>query len=78
MILPAPARGADGHTAPSEHIAMAVIGLGGQGTRDMNEFLRMRDVQIAALCDVDAGSTRYENGWNRGLAPGNTGNRAGK
>ena len=68
-IIPASARGADGHTAPSERITMAVIGLGGQGTRDMNEFLRFKDVQIVALCDVDAGSTNYENGWLRGLAP---------
>ncbi len=68
-IIPASARGADGHAAPSERITMGVIGLGGQGTRDMLEFLRMRDVQMVALCDVDAGSTRYENGWHRGLAP---------
>ena len=68
-IIPASARGADGAVAPSERIAMAVIGLGGQGTRDMQDFLRFRDVQIVALCDVDEGSTRYENGWLRGLAP---------
>ena len=68
-IIPASARGADGHVAPSERIALAVIGLGGQGTRDMNEFLRFADVQIVALCDVDKGSTRYENQWLRGLGP---------
>ena len=68
-IIPASARGAEGAVAPSERIAMAVIGLGGQGTRDMQDFLRFRDVQIVALCDVDEGSTRYENGWLRGLAP---------
>jgi predicted dehydrogenase len=56
-------------TAPSERITMASIGLGGQGTRDMNAFLRMDDVQIVALCDVDEGSTNYEQGWLRGLAP---------
>ncbi|MCP4641540.1 MAG: Gfo/Idh/MocA family oxidoreductase [bacterium] len=68
-IIPASARGADGHVAPSERTTMAVVGLGGQGTRDMHDFLRMRDVQMVALCDVDQGSTRYENEWLRGLAP---------
>jgi predicted dehydrogenase len=68
-IIPASARGADGHVAPSNRVTMAVIGLGGQGTRDMNDFLRFDDVQMVALCDVDAGSTRYEQGWLRGLAP---------
>jgi predicted dehydrogenase len=68
-IIPAAALGRDGAIAPSERITMAVIGLGGQGTRDMNDFLRFPDTQIVALCDVDAGSTRYEQGWYRGLAP---------
>ena len=68
-IVPATSLGAEGRPAPSDRIAMGAIGIGGQGTRDMQAFLGMTDVQMAALCDVDAGSTRYERGWRRGLAP---------
>jgi predicted dehydrogenase len=48
---------------------MGCIGLGGRGTVNMNTFLGRADVQLIALCDVDAGSTRYEDSWHRGLAP---------
>lgn len=47
---------------------MGCIGLGGRGTVDMQTFLGLKDVQIVALCDVDAGSNRYEDNWVRGLA----------
>ena len=68
-FVPASARGADGRPAPSNRITMGCIGLGGRGTVDMNAFLGRDDVQIVALCDVDAGSDRYEDAWVRGLAP---------
>lgn len=68
-IIPSSALGLAGTVAPSNRITMGSIGLGGQGTRDMEQFLRMKDVQVVALCDVDAGSTNYEQGWLRGLAP---------
>jgi len=68
-FIPASALGKDGHVAPSERIVVGQIGLGGQGARDMNAFLRIPEVQVVALCDVDAGSANYENQWHRGLAP---------
>ena len=68
-VIPASARGADGRPAPSERITMGCIGLGGRGTVDMGAFLSRDDVQIVVLCDVDAGSDRYEDNWVRGLAP---------
>jgi len=68
-VVPASAMGAEGRPAPSERIVMGAIGLGGQGTRDMGAFLGMGEVQMVALCDVDEGSTRYEQGWHRGIAP---------
>jgi len=69
QIVPASARGAEGRPAPSDRILMGCIGLGGQGDRDMRSFLGHAEVQVVALCDVDAGSRNYEQGWHRGLAP---------
>jgi len=69
LIVPASARGADDRPAPSERITIGCIGLGGRGTVNMNTFLGHGEAQIIALCDVDAGSTRYEDAWHRGLAP---------
>jgi predicted dehydrogenase len=40
-------------TPPSERITMGAIGLGWQGPGNLEQFLRMKDVQVLALCDVD-------------------------
>lgn len=42
-----------GQNAPSNRINMAVIGTGGQGTFLMGRFIRIPDVQILAVCDLD-------------------------
>jgi predicted dehydrogenase len=55
--------------APSDRITMGCIGLGGRGHPNLSSFLAIGDVQVVALCDVDAGSNRYEDNWVRGLAP---------
>ncbi len=68
-LIPGSALGADDATAASERIGMGCIGLGGQGDRNMSTFTGHPEVQMLALCDVDAGSTRYEDAWLRGLAP---------
>jgi len=39
--------------APSERITMGCIGVGWQGGSNMNSFLREKDCQIVAVCDVD-------------------------
>ena len=39
--------------APSDKIRVGFIGLGGQGTGRLNEFMRHPDVEAAAVCDVD-------------------------
>ncbi len=52
-IIPASALGRDGHTAPSERITMASIGVGGQGMHNTRAFFSMPDVQMVAVCDVD-------------------------
>ena len=59
--IPSSARGADGHTAPSERLNMAFIGLGGQGrghfagggwTYSEGGYLARPEVQVRAVCDV--------------------------
>lgn len=52
-IIPSSALGLDGATAPSERITMGLIGSGGQGVSNMNDFLRFKDVQVIAIADVD-------------------------
>ena len=42
-----------GATAPSNRIVMGMIGVGSQGTGNMNNFLRLGDVQVRAVCDVN-------------------------
>lgn len=54
-IVPASALGLGGKTAPSDRIIMGSIGTGSQGTSNLNDFLRLKDmVRFVALCDVDA------------------------
>ncbi len=53
-------------TAPNERISMGVIGLGGMGNGNMNAFLGMNEVQVVAVCDVDA---QHENGKDKGREP---------
>ena len=47
--------GAEGKVAPSNRIVMGCIGLGGQGTGNMQGFLGKNEVQVVAVCDVDRG-----------------------
>jgi len=53
LLLPgakAPASAAQG---PNDHVVLGIIGVGSQGTGRLNEFLKMPDVRIGAVCDVD-------------------------
>ena len=54
-ILPARALGAGARAAASERITVGMIGVGRQAyLKNMKQFLGMSDVQIVAVCDVDA------------------------
>ncbi len=53
-IVPASARGAGGAPAPSERIALGMIGLGSMGLRHVKGFLPEDDCRIIGVCDVDA------------------------
>ena len=51
-IVPASVFGAN---APSSRIVTGAIGVGSQGTGDMQGFLSKSEVQMVAVCDVDKG-----------------------
>ena len=68
-VVPASVLGAAGRPAASERIVAGSIGVGGQGDRDMSALLGDKRVQVVAVCDCDSGSTNYERGWHRGIAP---------
>ena len=53
-IIPATALGKNGAVAPSERVTMSCIGLGWQGTGNMEKFLEESDARIVAVCDIDA------------------------
>ena len=54
QLVPAAALG-QGRTAPSNRVAVGMIGLGRQGIRvNLAQLLEMDDVQVVALCDVDS------------------------
>jgi predicted dehydrogenase len=57
--------GARGGVGPNDKIAIACIGVGAQGTRVMMDFLRMPDVQVVAVCDVNRESSDYSE-WGEG------------
>jgi predicted dehydrogenase len=53
QIVRAETLGLNGGVAASNRITMASIGVGGQGTYDMNGLMSLPDVQMIAVCDVD-------------------------
>lgn len=53
-FVPASALGKNGSAAASNRITMGCIGVGGMGTGDMRGFLESGEVQVLAVCDVDA------------------------
>lgn len=51
-LVPAAALGRDGKAAPGSRITVGCIGVGPQGQGDMGNFLRQKDAQVIAVCDV--------------------------
>src|SRR5580765_149317 len=52
-IIPSSVLGADGQTAPSERITLAVVGWGMQGPGNTDAFLHVKGCQVVAACDLD-------------------------
>ena len=54
-FVPSSALGKAGNVAASNRIVMGCIGMGGMGSGNMGGFLGKKEVQVVAVCDVDAG-----------------------
>ena len=52
-IIPACARGKDGHKAPSDRILLAAVGLNSKGNNNLKALLHQKGVQTVAICDLD-------------------------
>jgi len=53
-VITSTALGAPGRAPASERIVMGAIGLGGRGRHDMQALMNNDDVQMVAVCDVQA------------------------
>jgi len=68
-IVPGSALGLSGTVAPSNRIALGIIGTGNQGFNDINAFLRDDRVRVIAVCDVNRESPGYWEGKIGGREP---------
>jgi predicted dehydrogenase len=63
QIIPSSALGMGGKLPPSDRIVMGGIGLGGQGTNNLKDFLtRVKELQFVAVCDVDTNHSAKAKG----------------
>lgn len=53
-IIPSSAMGMNGVVPPSDRIVMGSIGVGSQGVSNMRGFLKFKEVQYVAMCDLDS------------------------
>ena len=53
LIVKSSVLGREGATSPNSRVQLACIGVGGQGTGNMNNFLQDNRVKVLAVCDVD-------------------------
>lgn len=61
-IIPSSAMGMNGVVPPSDRIVMGSIGVGSQGTSNMRDFLRFKEVQYVAMCDLDTSHLEKASG----------------
>src|SRR5690348_3559214 len=55
-LLPVHVSAAPRQVGPNEKLNLAFVGVGGRGGDNLHELSRLTDVNVAALCDVDANS----------------------
>ncbi|HOW65235.1 MAG TPA: Gfo/Idh/MocA family oxidoreductase [Candidatus Paceibacterota bacterium] len=58
-IVPRHVLGGAGQVAPSDKTTLACIGLGSQGTENLDAFLKFPEIQVVAVCDVNRESGGY-------------------
>jgi len=63
-IVPRAVLGGPGFVAPSDRVALAYIGVGTEGLREMLPLLAVPDVQIVAVCDPSRDAIGYRD-WSR-------------
>jgi len=68
-VAPRHVLGGAGQVAPSEKVNMAFIGVGWQGIWNLKTFLKMPDVRVVAVCDVNEGGAYLGRG-QAGREPG--------
>lgn len=61
-IITSSALGANGRPPASERIVMAGVGMGGQGSGDLNQFMGDPRIQVVAVCDVKHGALKSVQG----------------
>ncbi len=61
-IVPASALGRGGAVSPSNRIVMGSIGIGWMGESNTQSFLEKPDVQMVAICDLEAGTRKKWKG----------------
>ena len=54
LVIPSRALGKDGAVAPSNRLALGVIGTGGRGMGNTREFISQPNIQLVGMCDTDA------------------------
>ena len=54
QLIPSTALGMGGKLAPSDRIVMGAIGVGGQGSGNLRNFLWSKEIQVVAVCDIDS------------------------
>ena len=62
-IIPASVLGRNGNVAPSNRIAMGVIGIGPRGRYVLENFLKQPDAQFVTVCDVQSANRRTAKRW---------------
>jgi predicted dehydrogenase len=68
-VIPGSALGLGGRIAPSNRVALGIIGTGNQGFNDIRSFLKDGRVQIVAVCDVNREGAGYWEGKVGGREP---------
>jgi predicted dehydrogenase len=53
LAAPAALHADDKKVSPNEKVTVALIGCGGMGLADLHDFMRVPEVEVAAVCDVD-------------------------